>query len=135
MCTYRSVGKCPCILGAVPAPCEPCSSIRSCLLKVQTCAQIIPALGLKSSPSQNTEGRNSGVCSAQRHELSGPSLRAIINLRFIFIGEFQSRLALTKQNQMLWASDPLGLGGNISFLFSFFLPFILILLLLLYIFL
>lgn len=29
--------------------------------------------------------------------MSGPSLEAIINLRFIFIGEFESRLTLAKQ--------------------------------------
>lgn len=30
-------------------------------------------------------------------QVSGPSLEAIINLRFIFIGELESRLTLAKQ--------------------------------------
>lgn len=32
-------------------------------------------------------------------QVSGPSLEAIINLRFIFIGELESRLTLAKQGR------------------------------------
>ncbi len=62
--------------------------------------QIVSPLVLKRQPSRNSKSRKKWSLQ-HKHELSGPSLQAIINLRFIFIGEVQSRLALTKQNQML----------------------------------
>ena len=45
----------------------------------------------------NYRGQKMETAAAPRRELSGLSLEAVINLRFILIGALQSRLALTKQ--------------------------------------